>query len=461
MKKLVGLIIVVGVYVAASWYTGVQGEKNIRQQMALAEAQSEAQGVKLILNDYQRGIFFSEMNISAVYTSPAIPEMRFKADSVSKIQHGPIYFTGGVGVGLFSSVSTLKIQTGSEEIDQKLQEMFGESIGEFVTVGHFNSTYTSTWSLPAIDTAGSNGSQFTLAPSRIKVSGRYDQLDAAGSFEIGALEVIADNSRVTTTPIIGSFDTDNIADQVNITNLDMLVETISYSDRAMGQSFSIDQLKVVQTQKLINEKIDTVVSFTAEKLNSPVEISALSYVLTLNQLDPVAMQVWADFNQSLQQDPENLDEEKLAELLAAVLQEGLQFKLDLGAGFMGGNALVNLTADYKALPDGQQVLDINDPVDYFKLADADALITVSGSIVNQTPLGMMVGQYLNTYITLEGDNYVVRASLKNGRLMVGNTEIPVETLLMFLPNSDATAYEADMSEEHMLHEEGLMAEEVM
>src|SRR5690606_33569656 len=169
MKKLVGLIIVVGVYVAASWYTGVQGEKNIRQQMALAEAQSEAQGVKLILNDYQRGIFFSEMNISAVYTSPAIPEMRFKADSVSKIQHGPIYFTGGVGVGLFSSVSTLKIQTGSEEIDQKLQEMFGESIGEFVTVGHFNSTYTSTWSLPAIDTAGSNGSQFTLAPSRIKV----------------------------------------------------------------------------------------------------------------------------------------------------------------------------------------------------------------------------------------------------------------------------------------------------
>src|SRR5690554_4601503 len=115
MKKLVGLIILVGIYVAASYYTGVQGEKNIRHQMALAEEQSEAQGVKLILNDYQRGIFFSEMNISAVYTSPAMPEMSIKADSVSKIQRGPIYFTGGVGVGLFSSVSTLKIQTRSEE----------------------------------------------------------------------------------------------------------------------------------------------------------------------------------------------------------------------------------------------------------------------------------------------------------------------------------------------------------
>lgn len=461
MKKLVGLIILVGIYVAASYYTGVQGEKNIRHQMALAEEQSEAQGVKLILNDYQRGIFFSEMNISAVYTSPAMPEMSIKADSVSKIQHGPIYFTGGLGVGLFSSVSTLKVHIGIEEVDQTLQDIFGESIGEFVTVGHFNNTYTSTWNLPAIDFTGESGSQLNIAPSRLTASGRYDQLDAAGSFEIGALKLIADGATAAMTPITGTFDTDNIDPQVNITNLDMLVEKISYSDSAMGTSFSIDQFKIVQTQKLVNEKIDTVVSFTAEKVNSPVEVSSLRYILTLNQLDPVAIQKWTSFIQSAQEDPEHLDDEKLEDLLGSVLQEGLQFKLDLGAGFMGGNALVNVNADYKALPNGQQVRDIVDPVEYFKLVDADALITVSGSIVNQTPLAMMVGQYLDTYITLEGDNYVVRASLKNGTLMVGNTEVPVETLLMFLPNPEATAYEHEMSEEHMLAEDELMTEQVM
>src|SRR5690606_40797957 len=101
---------------------------------------------------------------------------------------------------------------------------------------------------------------------------------------------------------------------------------------------------------------------------------------------------------SAQADPAHLDDERLEDLLGSVLQEGLQFKLDLGAGFMGGNALVNVNADYKALPNGQQVLDIVDPVEYFKLVDADALITVSGSIVNQSPLAMIVCQYLDTYV---------------------------------------------------------------
>src|SRR5690606_30954715 len=115
-----------------------------------------------------------------------------------------------------------------------------------------------------------------------------------------------------------------IDEQVNITNLDMLIEKISYSDRAMGTSFSIDQLKIVQTQKLVNEKIDTVVSFTAEKVNSPVEISSLRYIVTLNQLNPVAVQKWTGFVQSIQEDPEHLDDKKLEELLASVLQDGLQ-----------------------------------------------------------------------------------------------------------------------------------------
>lgn len=451
MKKIIGLLILVGLYVAAAYYTGVQGEKNIRHQFALSEQQSEAQGLKLVLENYERGIFSSSMRFTATYGTENSP-FEFGPivlGSDTQMQHGPVLWKGGLGVGLFTSVSTIELSTGDDEIDQGLKTLFGESIGEIVTRGYFNNSYTAVWSLPAIDSSN-EGSEFTLADSSMTFSGSYNNLDFVGSFAFGAMELAtADGSKMSATPITGEFDVENISEYVSISNMTMNLDTLNFAD-ASAVGFALEQLKVVQTQKLVNEKIDTSIRFSAEKFKGPVEVSALYYDLTLNQLDPVAMQKWVTLSQKMDAmvaDPSSGFEKEMEELMDSALQEGLQFKVAVGADLMDGRARMDLTADYKPLPDGRKIAEIVNPEEYLTLVDGELLVTLSQSIVNQTPLALMMGQYVDTYVTLEGDEYRMHGKLKAGQLSVGTVEMPATMLLALMgmgaagePEQD---YEAD------------------
>lgn len=435
MKKLAGLLILIALYAGAAFYTGYQGEKNIRQQFALSQQQSEAQGVQLELNRYERGVFFSDVEFTATYTVAGLPGDGFSLSSTSRVQHGPLLFLGKVGVGLFSSVSTVEIVTGDAEADQKLADIFGESIGEIVTLGHFNNSYTSTWTVPAIEYSD-EGDALRIDGINLTVNGTYTEMDMTGSIDVGAMDMaLADGTHITTTPLTGNFDVKNIAELVNISNMNLAMDTITFRNAAMV-SGSIEQIKVVQTQKLVNEKIDTFVSLSAAKVNGPLEITALHYDITLNQLDPAAIQKWAEIAKTLQADPEAAmadNSEAMTELMNIALQEGLQFKLAVGADFMGGSAKMDWVADYQPLTDGRTINSIVDPLDYLLLVNSDLKINVSESIVTQTPLVMMVGQYMDTYITQDGDQYVMHATLKDGVVKVGNTQIPPEMLLALLP----------------------------
>ena len=438
MKKLLGILILIGAYVAVTYYMGVQGEKSLRQQFAMAEQQGARQGISLELNSYERGIFFSEMDVTATYVNVALPAAPIKIHSHSKIQHGPLYFYGSFGAGLFSSKSTIEIETADAEINQGITDLFGKSIGEITTVGHFNQSYTSTWSVAKIEHS-EDGNKVTLDGVALTINGNMNKLDSYGSFTIGASEIVAeDGTKMTTTPMLGHFDMKSIAEGVSIGDMDMEIANISFLNASMV-GFSVENFKITQTQKLVNDKIDTNVSFTADKVKSPVEINNLHYDIALNQLAPAAIQKWTEIAAAAQAMPPEealaMYGESVAELAPLLLQEGLQFKLGLGADFMGGSALLDLTANYQELPGGQQVKDINDPIDYLKLVDAEALLKVSEAIVTQTPMFMMLGPYMDTYVTQEGDNFIVHATLKDGKLMVGNTEIPAEVLLAFLPGA--------------------------
>ena len=210
MKKLAGILIVIALYAGASFYTGYQGEKNIRQQFALSQQQSEAQGVQLELTRYERGVFFSEVEFTATYSTMGLPIGGFSLSSKSRVQHGPLLFLGKVGVGLFSSVSTLEIVTGDAEADQKLAAIFGESIGEIVTLGHFNNSYTSTWTVPAINYSD-EGDVLSVDGINLTVNGTYTSMDMTGSVDVGAMDIaLADGTHITTTPLTGNFDVKNI-----------------------------------------------------------------------------------------------------------------------------------------------------------------------------------------------------------------------------------------------------------
>lgn len=439
MKKFAGILILILLYAGAAFYTGYQGEKNIRQQIAAGQQQAEVQGLKLELNRYERGVFFSDIEFTATYPTLNFSGTGLTITSKSRVQHGPLLLLGKVGVGLFSSVSTFEVRTGDAEIDQRLIDIFGESIGEIVTLGHFNNRYTATWTVPAIEFS-QDGDVLKVEEIRLTIEGGYTNMDSEGSVNIGAMDfAMADGTHITTTPITGTFDVTSISPAVNISNSELVMANMSFRNAAM-MSGAAEQVKVVQTQKLVNGKVDTFVSFSAAKINGPLEITNLHYDITLNQLDPVAIQKWTELAASMQAaDPQGqLEDGAVTELVSLVLQEGLHSKVAIGAEFMEGSAKVDWVADYRPLTDGRQVKDIIDPADYLLLVDSDMVISISESIVMQTPLMFMLGQYMDSYIQQEGDKYVMHATLKNGVLKVGNTELPNEVLLAMLPVLNGT-----------------------
>ncbi len=436
MKKLAGILIVIALYAGAAFYTGYQGEKNIREQFAMTQQQTEAQGVQLELNRYERGVFFSEVEFTASYQNTNLPVNGFSLTSKSRVQHGPLLLLGKVGVGLFSSVSTVEIRTGVAEIDQQLAAVFGESIGEIVTLGHFNNSYTSTWTVPAIELS-QDGDVVKVDEVSATVEGTYTNQNMVGSLNVGAMDIaLADGTHITTTPLAGTFDVESISPSVNIANMELTMANMSFRNASMV-SGAVEQIKLVQTQKLVNEKVDTFISFSAAKVHGLMEISALHYDITVNQLDPAAIQKWTELAAAMQTaDPENASQEyqaATAELIDLAFQPGVQFKLAMGADFMDGSAKVDWVADYQPLADGRQIKDIVDPADYLLLVNSDLVVRVSESIVMQTPLIMMLGQYMDTYITQDGDDFVMHATLNNGVLKVGKTELPKEVLLAMLP----------------------------
>lgn len=448
MKKLAGILILIAVYAGAAFYTGYEGEKNLRQQIALGQQQSAAQGIQLALTRYERGVFFSEVDLTATYAVAGLPDVGVSASSHSRIQHGPLLFLGKMGVGLFSAVSTLEISTGNAVVDQQFVEIFGKSIGEIVTLGHFNNRYTSTWTVPAIEYRD-EGEVLRIDTSTLTAKGSFTDMDVTGSMAVGAIDLaLADGTQITTTPLTGNIDVKNIAELVNISNANLALDKVTFRN-AMIEG-AIEQIKMVQTQKLVKGKIDTFVSFSIAKLTAPLEINGFHYDVTLNQLDPAAIQKWSTTINTLQASPEIFlaeGTEIMTELMNLTLQEGLQFKLALGADFMGGSAKMDLIADYQPFADGRTFDSIENPLDYLQLAKGDLKVTISETIVEQTALVMMVGEYLDTYITQDGDQYVMHATLNEGVATVGNTQIPPELLLAVLSGAGAADSEEFMFED--------------
>jgi hypothetical protein len=103
---------------------------------------------------------------------------------------------------------------------------------------------------------------------------------------------------------------------------------------------------------------------------------------------------------------------------------------------MGTNPQAQWLIEYRAPADGRDVRAIADPLDYLQLADSTLLARLPASLIPEP----LVAPHIDTYITREGSDYVLRATLKEGTLTIGKTPIPRETLAaIFAKMSQAQA----------------------
>ncbi len=442
MKKLLAsLPIIAAVYCGAAYLSGYFGEKIWNEQMALAQAQPQAARMNLKTIEYRRGIFSSSIVASATLPDelPGIgkPDMIVE----STVRHGPLLFAKGLAIGPFASVSTIRIKTDQPDIDKKITDVFGPSIGRITTVAYFNQGYDLSWDLPAFEHQDATA-RFSMTDSSLDCEGNYLDLRSACKVALGRIEVNSTNgAKIVVAPIAGNIISKSTEAGVALNDIDLTLDEVDVRgpDRP---PVLLKGMVLKQTQTLAGGNIDSSQTWSLAKFSGPFTLENLYYVVDLNGVNKAAMKRLSAYGDDLPANPEAQAAHFAAfmkDLAPALLQDGLMFKLDIGAQYLGAHPQAQWLVQYKAPADGRDVRAINDPIDYLQLADSTLVARLPVSLIPEP----MVAPYLDSHITRDGNDYVLRATLKNGILTIGRTPIPRETLMAFFAKNDQQQPQAE------------------
>jgi uncharacterized protein YdgA (DUF945 family) len=121
MKKILGIIgvvlVLIGLLAGASYWTGTQVEKTLTGKIEQNKQLLTQAGVTMAYENYQRGVFGSQANLSIGFKDPELSKLG-KLSFPVDIKHGPIIVGPGVRFGLCQIASTF-------DLPQKLQQELG------------------------------------------------------------------------------------------------------------------------------------------------------------------------------------------------------------------------------------------------------------------------------------------------------------------------------------------------
>jgi uncharacterized protein YdgA (DUF945 family) len=430
MKKiLVSIAVAAAAYTGAAWFSGYYAEKLSREQLAMLLAQPQTAKMNAQITSYRRGIFSSDFVMSMTMPDeiPGVGKIEITADN--KLRHGPLLFENGISIGSFSSTSQMRVKTSAPELDKKITDVFGPSIGRLTTVTYFNGGYEGNWVLPAIDYQA-EAAKFSIADSELACEGNYKSLGGNCRIALGRIELTGkDNSKVTIAPLVGTGTSRHIEEGIDLVDLDMTIDAIDVQG-ADKPPVSIKGVAIRQTQAMNGANIDSTVKFSLAKLNGPVALDNFHYAMDFNGFNKEAIKRMGTLSAEMPIDPAEQNAyllNQMKDILPLLLQNGLTVKLDTGAQYMGTHPQAQWLVQYKAPADGRDVRTITEPTEYLQLVDSTLLARLPAMLVPEP----LVAQYIDSHIARDGDDYVLRATLQDGTLTIGRTPIPKEVLEEF------------------------------
>jgi Bacterial protein of unknown function (DUF945) len=480
MKKLLGTLLGLAIiYVGICFSLGFVAESSLKEQLDHHNKHAgQLNGIKLELKDFSRGIFGSEMDINIRFTGTDAALNLFTFSSHSKIQHGPLLLLNGFSFGAYATESTLVITTPDDETNKKIKDIFGDSIGLVKINFSFTKTYSGNWTLDQVDVKD-DGTQFKVEKSVISFAGDFKNPQASnmnGDFNIGAISIKDATTDVTIDPWVGKMD-QTFVDSVPVANMNLATKKISI-ESSMGFPMSLENLSIEQKQQVVDKKLNTLVAMRLDKFSGPLEVNNSFYQIEFNNLPLDGLKkIYEVINNP---DNQTSPEQQLAVLVPAlsnILVDGIQFKLGLGSEFMEGKLTGDLNMLYHAPADGKNIMEMESPEQMLALFSAELNMSVSESIVNQTPMAGQIQPLVGTYVTLENGVYNLKANLKDTAATVGTQTIPAEQYLPLVmmgamgmaagqnPEQpvDESGYTEEMSAENMAGEEvyeAMEAEEI-
>ncbi len=433
MKKILAALVgVLLVYIGICFSLGFVAENSIKEQLAFHEKHaSKLNGFKMEMTNFSRGIFGSRMDVS-VRLAGADPVLNNLVVAIhSKVQHGPLLFLNGFSIGAYSSQSTFILKTGDAEADKKITDLFGDSIGLLSANYGFDKTYSGNWTLEAINSTAES-TKVTIDKSVITFSGDFKNMMAPNlnsEIAIGAVSIKDESTEVSMEPWTGKLEQHYVEAGVPMANMNLGTKKISVNN-SLGVSAILENLTIEQKQQLNDKNMNTLVAIRLDKFSGPLEVNNSFYQVEFNNVPVAALKNLYESMGSAVDPVEQM--EKLMPALTGLLADGVELKLAMGSEFMEGKLKGDFNLQYHANAEGKNLMDLQTPEEMLALFAANLDISVSESIVNQTPMAAQVEPLVGTYVTKENGTYNLKANLKDTQVVIGTQTIPAEQYMPLL-----------------------------
>jgi hypothetical protein len=428
-------VLLIAFGIASPLIMGLVAEKQFTSQLEILSLDKNV-GMAISDINFDRGYAQSDASFVMTFDDPSkeLPTVSFLFES--KMQHAPIN-TGEFGLSVFEiySQNRLSFSEAPEElmkfVNDNMEGYFLSGYSRATVLGNFDSVLSSA----AIDFNSAEGDlNIQVDPMVINTKGQLDGSETVFDMTLPSTHIKGTNAKGTAFSVEVS-SVSAIADlRVGVSGITLGSSSMEFAQvsvmSAMGGA-EIKNITVSSVSDLIDNKIDTTVSYNVKSIEAPVPVSSVSYDIDFNGL-PLAS---AELVQDLQQHLDNMETnpestgEYFNQLLNATLQPGLQINQALKANAFGGEWQADLDVEYVGI-EGVEVTEMKDPKVAVKGVAATLAITADSTALSRSPLAPMLDRLLEQgFVTLDNTNLISVASLTAGKLMINEVEIPVEPII--------------------------------
>ncbi|OIO71737.1 MAG: hypothetical protein AUJ56_03430 [Zetaproteobacteria bacterium CG1_02_49_23] len=432
MKKIIIIAIVLAISLISPALVGNMAHS--AYQRGIENAPVTANSMNLTQKDYAQSWF----------TSTALTELRLNTgdaelDAIklvlnSQIQHGPLLLTDdGIKFGMAYIHTNINV-TG---LPAKAQRFFNKHLPadaiSDTTLIDFQQLAHDRLSIAAFQ-LDDEKMHISVGSIEAHATSALDYSTLRGDYTLLASALSNDDINISLTDTSGKFD-------YHLSSEDMLIGKSSLSLPLIlavtkQGKISLEQLSFSTDGEEQNGKLNMSEHISIEKITAPIPLTAFTYDIQLNQLNPAALKAWAEITREAQaasaQD-KALDAEKLGELFTLLFQEGLELNQQIKLDGMGGTLSIDCDARYVEPANGVQLKDLIGDKTILQAADIHLLAELDRSVVDHPPFDSVVASLLEQgTIAEKGDKLSVEIKLKQSALTVNEKPLPIEILYPWL-----------------------------
>jgi uncharacterized protein DUF945 len=413
-------------------------------------------GLTINNNSYDQGWFSSQAE-TELTIDIGHPEFKFINLTINyDITHGPIIRDGDeLKLGLAHTNLLTKLNNMPEDAQLILQEVFKDySVSLTASIG-FDKEIKTLLIMPEYK-AEFEGVSYDFGGLEISAIGDTEMNKSIGNINVKKSKVKNNEFEILISASNGDFDFYKFNDYLQLGIANFNVPNIDFKSDMFNMK--LNGMDFIVETKENSGKVDLYENISIKEIFAPVPINSVSYTFELNQINPIAFNLWNEFSNSMREksvqvninsnegtvEPE-VDEAALRNLLNETLQEGLEFNQFIKVAAMGDELILDLDTRYTGLPNGLHILDVEDPSLFIKAVEIDLLVEAGEDAIMTSPVADMALLYVEQgYLKQEDGKLVIHGKLHDGEATINDIPFPINDMISMALSSQDKAQESGL-----------------